>query len=343
MALDSTTVTSVTPGVTWDEAYRDFILHKKATRAPKTVRFYDVQLRQIIAWADKNGVPFDKFGKRQLDGYLAYRIENGLSRTSVRHAGVTAKAFYKWCAQNDLLMRSPLSDVQIRNAPKTSKYMPSEENIKDVLTAVGDYWNPEKNPDMQYIPHARRFIHRERNYAILLLLIDTAARIGEILSLKVEDLSLPERQITIRESKGREPRTLPISVDLLDALDSWLKVRKRMAANIPTGEDEGWLFLSEFGGRMDESRFSKAFKAIVRWRKLPEEMTLHGLRHFSLNRYSKHGLTFAQYIAGHKDPKTTMIYVHLDADFVREQHREVSIVKGVLTGRRPSSGRKKVL
>lgn len=204
-----------------------------------------------------------EFGKRHLDQYLAHRLDT-VSPTTVRHAGVTAKAFYKWCAQNDLLLRSPLLDVQIRNAPKPAKYMPTEENIKDLLIAMGEYWDPNKNPDVRYIPHARRFIHRERNYALLLLLIDTAARIGEILSLKVGDLSIGERQILIRESKGQEPRTLPISIDLLEALDSWMKVRRRMASNMPAGEDEGWLFLSEFGGRMDESRFSKAFKAIVR-------------------------------------------------------------------------------
>lgn len=335
MALESTPPT-------WDEAYRDFILHKKATRAQKTVRFYDVQLRQLIHWADSERIPFEKFGKRHLDQYLAHRLET-VSRTTVRHDGVAAKAFYKWCAQNDLLLRSPLMDVQVRNAPTPSKYLPSEEEIKDLLQAVGEYWDPKKNPDVRFIPHARRFIHRERNYAILLLLLDTAARIGELVNLKVDDLNIKDRQIVIRESKGREPRTLPISPSFLEALESWTKIRRRMASNMKEGEDDGWLFLSEFGGRMDESRISKAFKAIVRWRKLPEEMTLHTLRHFALTQYAKHNLPFAQKIAGHKDPKTTMIYVHLSADYVREQHKEVDIIKGVLTGRRSAAKRKKVI
>ena len=39
------------------------------------------------------------------------------------------------------------------------------------------------------------------NYAILLLLIDSACRIGEVLSLQVEDWRPKERQFTIRETK----------------------------------------------------------------------------------------------------------------------------------------------
>lgn len=34
------------PQISWNEAVAEFLLHLRATRAPKTVRFYDVQLRQ---------------------------------------------------------------------------------------------------------------------------------------------------------------------------------------------------------------------------------------------------------------------------------------------------------
>ena len=43
------------------------------------------------------------------------------------------------------------------------------------------------------------------------------------------------------------------------------------------------------------------------------------------------------------DPADRLIYVHLSADYVREQHKEVDIIKGVLTGRRSAAGRKKVI
>ncbi len=51
---------------TWSEALREFLLHLEATRAKKTFRFYDVQLPQLIGWAEASDVLFMGFGKRHL-------------------------------------------------------------------------------------------------------------------------------------------------------------------------------------------------------------------------------------------------------------------------------------
>jgi integrase len=333
MALDQPFPTGSATSTTWDEAYRDFLLHLKATKAAKTVSFYDVQLRQLIRWADREGVPFTAFGKRHLDRYLAERSTT-VSRTTMRHDAVAAKSFFKWCARNDLILRSPLSEYEIHAAPAPAKYMPTDEDMQALLRSVHDYWNPEKNPDMKHIPHARRLVHRERNYALLLLLLDTAARIGEILSLKMEDYRARERQIVIRESKGKEPRTLPLSPGAIGAVGTWLRMRERMMGDVPAEQDEGWLFLSEYGGRMDESRFLKAVKAILRWTGLSDNITLHSLRRYSLNKLAKTNLLAAQTIAGHKDARTTLIYTRLDPDFLRDVHRDVGVVDTVLSNRR---------
>ena len=327
----------------WGEALREFLLHQTATRADKTVRFYRVQLRQLVRWADANAVPFDKFGKRHLDRYLALRSET-VSRATLRHDAVAAKSFFRWCARNDLLDRSPLAEYEIHNAPRPAKYMPSEDDMQTLLKAVGEYWNLEKNPGMKHLPHARRLLHRDRNYALLLLLLDSACRIGEVLNLKVDDYRPKERQITIRESKGKEPRTLPLSASVVEAITVWLRMRDKMMANAVAPEaDEGWLFLSEYGGRMDESRFLKALKGILRWANLPDEITLHSLRRYSLNRLAKTNLLAAQSIAGHKDTKTTLLYTKIDPDFIRDVHREVSVVDAVLSNRRNSAKRKRLL
>jgi len=62
---------------------------------------------------------------------------------------------------------------------------------------------------VRYYGPAQRVFHRERNYAILIRLIDTACRIGEAVSFKMDDYVAAERRITVRESKGRESRALP--------------------------------------------------------------------------------------------------------------------------------------
>jgi integrase/recombinase XerD len=328
--------------VTWDEALRAFLLHIQASRAKKTAKFYDVQLRQLALWCEDNKVGFTGFTKRHLDRYLIYRHEQGLSPNTLKHDAVTTKAFFKWCAHDGLISRSPLAEYQVRDAPTPPRYMPTEEDVRKLLSALTTYWSLQQNPDMKFIPASRRSFFRERNACLVLGLLDTACRIGEMLSLKVEDVRLQERQVLIRESKGREPRALPISAEWAQALAVWLKVRERIMRNAEPGTDEGYVFISEYGGRMDESLFLKTLRRLTAWAQLPTHITLHSLRRYSLNRLAKHNLLGAQAIAGHKNPQTTLLYTKLDAEFMRGVHEGTGVVKTIL-GTRQESRRKKLV
>ncbi len=327
-------VTSGSLHVTWSEALREFLLHVQATRAHKTLRYYDVQLRQLIDWSEENHVPFEEFGKRHLDRYLVHRSSQGKAQLTLHHDAVCAKAFFAWCQRNDLIDRSRLAEYQVRNAPRPPRFMPSDEDMHKLLGAVHAFWDPAKNPDMRYLPAPKRIFHRDRNYAIILGLLDSASRIGEMLSLKVGDYGKEQRQITIRESKGREPRIIPVSREWAEALSVWLKVRQRTMAAVPKELDDGWLFPSETGNRLDERAFLKALRNYVQFGGASDSITLHSLRRYSLNRLAKTNLLAAQRIAGHKDTKTTLLYTQIDADHVREVHEAVGVVRGVLQSKR---------
>lgn len=326
--------------ITWTEAQREFLLHVEATRAQKTHRFYVTQLRQLVDWADTNQVTFLGFGKRHLDRFLVERGKSGKAPTTLHHDAICAKAFYRWCAKNDLIERSPLAEYEIRNAPAPARYMPSSEEMEGLLGVMHDYWNPTKNDKVRYLPVQKRIFHRDRNYAIVLALLDSACRIGEIIHLKVDDYNPKARQIVIRQSKGREPRTLPISAELVEAIGVWLHLRAKHMANVPPAQDEGWLFLSEYGTRLEESRFLKAVKSYLRWAGMSDNITLHSLRRFSLNRLAKTNLLAAQQMAGHKETKTTLLYTKLDADFIRDVHDTVGVVKSIVHSKREARRRK---
>lgn len=283
-------------GLDWQEALREFLLHQEATRASSTVHFYRNNLSQFIRWAEENQVGMLGFGKRHLDRYLAQRLRDGRAQMTARHDAVSIKAFFKWCQRNDIIERSLLEDYEIRRAPYPPRHMPTDEEIRTLLGVLHDYWNVEKNPDIRFNSPAKRVFHRDRNYAIILGLLDCAARINEILSLKMTDYQAENRQILIRESKGREPRALPISNEWAEALAIWLKVRQRIMSNVPKDQDEGWLFISETGTRPDSGHVLKVLKKNLAITGQGEKITLHSLRRYSLNRLAKTNLLAAQAI-----------------------------------------------
>ena len=159
----------------------------------------------------------------------------------------------------------------------------------------------------------------------------------------MDDYRPSERQITIRVSKGREPRVIPVSREWQTHLDNWLKVRKRVMGNVPPAADEGWLFISETGTRLEEERFLKTLKKYVAFAGASEMITLHSLRRYSINRLTKHNLLMAQTIAGHKDTKTTLLYTKLDPDFIRDMHDQVGVVRGIVESKKEAVKRKRLI
>jgi integrase len=334
---------TVNHSITWNEAVRGFVLHKQAVRSLKTAYFYRSYVSSLAIWAESRPLSLSEFTKRHLDEYLVYRAGQGRTPTTLHHDALCATVFFEWCKRNDLLDRDPLAEYKVRNAPKTFKYMPTQEDIKRLIAAVGEFYDPISNPDAKYCSPAKRTFHRERMYAIILVELDSACRIGEILSLQAGDYQGSDKQITIRESKGREPRSLPVSPECARALDGWLKVRKRVMSNVTVAEDEGWLFISETGGRMDEGNFLRTIKKVAEFAGLPKEINNHSQRRFSLNALAKEGgLLFAQEMAGHKDPKTTLTYLKIGGDYMREKHNQVSLVRGLLGSNRRAARKRLV-
>jgi len=142
-------------------------------------------------------------------------------------------------------------------------------------------------------------------------LIETAARIGEMLALTVEDYQPELGQIVIRKSKGDEPRIVPISPTWIEAVDSYLKVRPKVESEV--------LFISEYGTPIIVNEFGKRFRGYLKYAGL-SGFSLHGLRHYAITQLAKTDVWAASIIAGHKDLTVTRGYLHGDPDHVRSVH-----------------------
>ncbi|MBC8136618.1 MAG: site-specific integrase [Fibrella sp.] len=100
------------------------------------------------------------------------------------------------------------SEYRVRNAPIPARPMPTDEDVRKLVEALGDFWDPRKNPGARRMRPERRAFHKARNTAIFLGLLDTACRIGEMLEMRLDDYKVDERRVLVRESKGRQPRPL---------------------------------------------------------------------------------------------------------------------------------------
>jgi integrase/recombinase XerD len=321
--------------VTWQEALRGFLIHDNASDfSEKTCAFHRTQLTAFIAWASSQGLSLDGVGKRHIDEYLNFRRLAGRAPKTRYHDASCVRTFIKWCVRNDLLDRNFMVDYEIQAPPRTPMYMPTTDDMTLLLKVALDFWDTSRNADVKHVGVSKRSFHRDRNFAILLMLLDTACCIGEVLSFQVEDYQPGAGQITVTKSKGRKARVLPVTPECAAAVCDWLRIRTRIMKQVPKGEDEGWLFISESGRRIDNSSFCKVLHRYCTRAGLSDRITLHSLRRFSINRLVKINPRAAQYIAGHEDMKTTELYAKIDAEHLREVQQQAGVLKSILTSKR---------
>jgi integrase len=117
---------------------------------------------------------------------------------------------------------------------------------------------------------------------LLLLLYGTGMRIGEALSLTLQDVDLENRVLTLRDAKFFKTRLVPIGPRLTVVLRDYLSLRCRLP--LPDGAGSAFL-ATRTGIRMDYRRVNKLFCRLRRRAEIRRECTaryqprIHDIRH----------------------------------------------------------------
>jgi integrase/recombinase XerD len=156
-----------------------------------------------------------------------------------------------------------------------------------------------------------------RDHAILELLYGGGLRVGEICSLRVEDLHLDQARAQVR-GKGDKERIVPLGRSAVEALERYLAI----------GRPE----LMKAGSLMTRALFlSVRGKALTRqwvWEMVRgsavAKVSPHMLRHSCATHMVEHGadLRSVQTLLGHADIATTQVYTHVALGHLKRVHRE---------------------
>ena len=148
-------------------------------------------------------------------------------------------------------------------------------------------------------------------YDMVILLLDTGARHGEICTLEWDKVNLDQKSIALWRPKVRNESVIYMTDRVLDVLT------RRHATK--SGK---FIFQSKSGSARNHitHTFKKAFK-----RAGISGCTAHTLRHTHATRLIQHGMNLYEVkeILGHADIKTTMRYAHIEKQTVSVKARDV--------------------
>jgi len=131
---------------------------------------------------------------------------------------------------------------------------------------------------------------------IVILLIETAMRRGELASIVITDINLDSRLLLLSDTKNGDDRVIPISNRALDSISYLIK---HAQSPMLLGYEKEWL--------------TKKFISLCKLIGL-ENFRLHDLRHEGISKLFEKGLNVMEVssISGHKDLSMLKRYTHIN-------------------------------
>lgn len=135
------------------------------------------------------------------------------------------------------------------------------------------------------------------------LMYSSGLRIGELLSLKLEDIDLQRKLLYIRNAKGRKDRQVVLAERMLPLIRNYLN----------TYQPADYFAEGAGGGPYSPTSFRTFLKRNAKRAGILKKITPHTLRHSFATHLLEKGtdIRLIQELLGHAKPETTMVYTHV--------------------------------
>ena len=252
----------------------------------------------------RDKIRVEQVSRQEIEAWVEYEQERGMKASTVKMRLAILKAFVRFLIERDILTAGVLSKRMIIKVPDALPRAMDPDDVRQLLAVLEDV----------------------RNRAMILILLRTGMRVGELLNTIIEDVNLKERRIEIYEaSKTRVGRVVYLSDDALKALKVWLKVR---------ASDSTYLFYcrGKHRQRMTYAAVRELFRKLLEKAGLSHKgYTLHCLRHTCATELLNAGMRLecVQQLLGHSTIEVTRRYARL-TDRTREEEyfTAMSVIEG---------------
>lgn len=227
-------------------------------------------------------------------GFVASLSRRGLAKSSVARKLSTVRSFLNHAVRDGRIEQSPADGLP---TPRVPRALPRNLTVDEVFALLDRITAPD--------------LASTRDRAVLELLYATGLRVGELVSLDLEDLDLQGRMLRVLGKGGKE-RLVPFGSKAERALRHWID----QATALRRQGDVQALFLNLRGGRLTDRSVRRILDRRLREAAVQAHVSPHALRHSFATHLLGAGadLRAIQELLGHASLSTTQRYTHVSMD-----------------------------
>jgi integrase/recombinase XerD len=258
----------------------------------------------------RNYVNYLRHDRTRYEGHTLINSENqgkGLKDTSINIRIRVYKALFNYLERENLIFENPTDNIKLMRTDVDLTNCFTDEEVKALLKQ----------------PYQRDYVGF-RDFVAMNLLLDSGMRANELLNLRVGDVDVKTRFITLQgeRNKNRKPRIVPISAHVTKLLFDLINENSE---HFKTDR----IFLSCYGEPLTQNHFNKRLKYYAEHAGIEgKKVTAHVWRHTWAKNMTLNGCDpfTLQKMAGWSDIRTMRRYIQMDTDDLRRSHDDFSPV-----------------
>ncbi len=272
-------------------------LETERLRSGQTLRAYSSDLRDFRDFLEK--APHNagiknvaRIDRNCVRAFLAGKFGK-IARTSVGRKLAAIRSFFRFLVREGVLTANPAASI---TAPKKEKPLPRSLNVDE----VGRFFS-------------RNAEALSRDMAIFELLYSSGLRVGELVSISVNDIDMENGWVRV-VGKGSKERYVPVGEKALDAIRKYIPTRQAMELSGNMSQSKGKLFLNLRGGPLTDRSVRRILKSLLLNAGIFRDASPHCFRHSFATHLLQGGadLRSIQELLGHTNLSTTQRYTKVD-------------------------------
>ncbi|MBW1888459.1 hypothetical protein DRO66_11045 [Candidatus Bathyarchaeota archaeon] len=276
-------------------------LHRGNCR-PNTIRGYGCTIIRFLSFLKNIGTNhLETLTREEFSAFIEHEQDRGLRPNTVSTRLRGLLAFFRFLSEREVINPNVLKHRMRVKVPDSLPRAIDPEDVRQLLSVI-------KKP---------------RDRAMVLVLLRTGMRIGELLNTTLKEVNLKEKRIEIFEAqKNWVGRVVYISDDAVAALKKWLTYRKSKGP---------YLFYGQGGNPLCYEAAREVFNKCLDEAGLSYRgYTLHCLRHTFASELlnASMRLECLQMLLGHKSIEMTRRYARLTDNTRKEEYfRAMAIIE----------------